>query len=327
MQFKFAIVIAVAAIVSLSLALAASSVGSGNKTASSNTPSLNPSRLQIVTSFYPMYEFTRAIAGDKGNVTTFVPIGDEPHDWEPTPQEIQNVQAANLFIYNGYGVESFIPSIANNTETFPHTTFVMASEGITTIAADVNNLPSNESKPTIAQGGRDPHVWNDPVLAQKEVRNIANAMEKADPANAEYYESNAVAYNLVLAKLDHDIGSNLSSCDTRTFVSFHNAFGYFTKRYNLTDYWLSGLAPDAEILPQDISRVEGAIKQSNVTIIFSEDLVDPNLANTLASDAGASVKILSPLEGVTPTELQKHVSFTDKWYENLDNLKIALKCK
>ncbi|MEO9321580.1 MAG: zinc ABC transporter substrate-binding protein [Nitrososphaera sp.] len=324
---SFGIAIAIAAVVALSAGVG-KPAGIGSNISNQTQNAAKGSRLTIVASFFPMYEFTSAVAGDRANVSSFIPIGDEPHGWEPTPQEIQKVQDSQLFVYNGYGMEAFIPNfLANGSDTFQHTTFVKASEGIPTIAADTSSLPEDEAKPMIAQGGQDPHIWNDPVLAQKEVRNIANAMEKADPANAQYYEANAQSYISKLAKLDSDVKSQLSNCQTHTFVSFHNAFSYFDRQYNLTDYWLSGLAPDSELSPQDLARVESAIKQNNVSVVFSEDLVDPKLAESLASDVGAQTKVLSPLEGIKPEEQQKGVTFLDKWYENLDNLKNALRCQ
>ncbi|MDE1766640.1 MAG: zinc ABC transporter substrate-binding protein [Thaumarchaeota archaeon] len=283
-------------------------------------------KIRVMASFFPMYEFARNVAGDKADVSVFIPIGEEPHGWEPPTRQVQDVQNSQLFIYNGAGVEAFIPTFLS-AENFPNTTFVRASQGIKMQDADVQHMDSDESGPVIAQGGKDPHVWNDPILAEQEVRTIGNAMEKADPANAKYYENNTDAYIGKLAKLDRDIRSGLADCQTRTFVSFHNAFNYFSQRYNLTDIWISGLAPEAEIAPQDLARVENTIKTNNVKTVFSEDLVDPKLAQTLAEDTGAQVRILSPLEGINKTEQKQGVTFLDKWYQNLDNLKEAMGCQ
>lgn len=285
------------------------------------------SKIKVIASFYPMYEFARNVAGDRADVSVFIPIGEEPHGWEPSTQAIQDVQNSQLFIYNGAGIEAFIPQFTS-TGNFPNTTFVRASEEITMQNADVTKLGSNEAKPIIEQGGKDPHVWNDPILAQQETRNIANAMEKADPANAQYYENNANAYIAKLAKLDQDIKSGLSNCKTHIFVSFHNAFNYFSQRYGLTDVWIYGIAPESELAPQDMEKVINIAKANNVKIIFSEDLVDPRLADTLATEVDAQVRILSPLEGLkNQTEQQKGITFLDKWYQNLDNLKVALECQ
>ncbi len=283
-------------------------------------------KLKVIASFFPMYEFAKNIGGKRADVSVFIPIGDEPHGWEPPTQQIAMVQNSQLFIYNGAGMESFIPSFLENG-SFPNTTFVKASEGIQMMDADVQHMDPSEAKPVIEQGGKDPHVWNDPVLAEKEVRNIASAMEKADPTDAQYYEANANSYIGKLDKLDHDIRSGLSDCKTRTFVSFHNAFNYFTQRYNLTDYWISGIAPEAEISPQDLAKVEDVARQNHAKVIFSEDLADPKLAETLAEDVNATTEILSPLEGINETEQKEGATFIGMWYQNLAALRDAMGCQ
>ncbi|MGI0026266.1 MAG: metal ABC transporter solute-binding protein, Zn/Mn family [Nitrosopumilaceae archaeon] len=302
-------------------------MASTNVSQQTNSPSVtSTTKLKVIASFFPMYEFTRNVAGDKADVSVFIPIGEEPHGWEPPTQQIQDVQNAQLFIYNGYGMEAFVPEFLS-TGNFPNTTFVKASQGIQVQDADVGLMDPGEAKSVIEQGGKDPHVWNDPILAQQEVRNIANAMEKADPTNAQYYETNANTYIAKLAKLDQDIKSGLSNCQTHTFVSFHNAFNYFSQRYNLTDVWVSGLAPEAEVSPQDLAKVENIAKENHVKIIFSEDLIDPKLAQSLATDVGATTRVLSPLEGINDTEQKEGITFIDKWYKNFDNLKAALECQ
>ncbi len=291
-----------------------------------NNANITSKKIQVIASFFPMYEFAKNIGGDKADVSIFIPIGQEPHGWEPPTQQIQDVQNSQLFIYNGAGMEAFIPGFLSGGN-FPNTTFVRASQGIEMQDADVQHMNQDEAGPVIAQGGKDPHVWNDPILAEQEVRNIGDAMKKVDPANAQYYENNTNVYIVKLDKLDKNIRSGLSNCKTHTFVSFHNAFNYFAQRYNLTDVWISGIAPEAEVAPQDIERVENIAKTDNTKIIFAEDLVDPKLAETLASDIGAQVRILSPLEGINESEQKEGITFIDKWYQNLDGLKAAMGCQ
>ena len=316
----------IASAIIIAVVIASTNLVASNTTnpAIQNSPS--PARLRVIASFFPMYEFARNVGGDRADVSVFIPIGEEPHGWEPPTQQIQNVQSSQLFIYNGAGMEAFIPSFLSGGN-FPNTTFVKASEGIQMQDADVQHMASDEAGPVIAQGGKDPHVWNDLILAEKEVRNIGDAMEKADPSNAKYYENNTVSYIAKLSKLDQDIRSGFANCKTHTFVSFHNAFNYFSQRYNLTNYWISGIAPEAEVSPQDLARVENIAKDNNVKIIFAEDLADPKLAQSLATDVNAQVKILSPLEGINDTEQKEGVTFIGKWYQNLDNLKEAMGCQ
>lgn len=313
-------------IATIIILLASSNLVQNNAKTGQAQNSTAQARLKVIASFYPMYEFAKNIGGDRADVSVLIPIGEEPHGWEPPTQQIQNIQDARLFIYNGAGIESFIPSLLEG-ESFQKTAFVKASQGIPMVDADAGALPSGETGQVIAQGGKDPHVWNDPVLAEQETRNIGNAMEKADPVNAKYYENNTEAYVAKLSRLDNDIRYGLAHCRTHTFVTFHNAFNYFAKRYNLTDIWISGIAPEAEISPQDLAKVEDYARENHVKTIFAEDMVDPKLAETLATDVGAQVRILSPLEGINETEQREGVTFIGKWYENLASLRDAMGCK
>lgn len=283
---------------------------------------VSASKLKVAASFFPLYEFARNVGGDKAEVYSFLPIGEEPHSWEPTIQQIEELKGTRLFIYNGAGMEAYISKFMESGE-FPNMTFAKASDGITLIKAD----SAEDDKEILAQGGMDPHIWNDPIFAEQEVTNIKLAMQKADPTNAQYYENNANAYIAKLSTLDNSIKTGLSNCKKDTFVSFHNAFNYFSNRYGIHDEWISGMAPEADVPPQDIQRVIQIAKDKDVKVIFSEDLVDPRLANTLANEVGAQVLVLSPLEGINQTEQQEEKTYLDKWYENLHNLRTALECQ
>jgi len=279
-------------------------------------------KLKVAASFFPLYEFARNIGGNKTEVYSFLPIGNEPHSWEPSIQQIEELKGTQLFVYNGAGMEAYLSKFMESGE-FPNMTFVKATDGITLLKAD----SAEDDKEILAQGGMDPHVWNDPILAEQEVTNIKNAMQKADPKNAQYYENNANEYIAKLASLDSSIKIGLSNCKKDTFVSFHNAFNYFSNRYGIHDVWITGIAPEADVPPQDIQKVIQIAKDKDVKVIFSEDLVDPRLANTLASEVGAQVLVLSPLEGINETEQQEGKTYLDKWYENLHNFRIALECQ
>ena len=310
------VAVAIAVITSI-VVLSNSNVSPQVNSQSSTTP-----KLKVAASFFPLYEFARNVGGDKADVFSFLPIGNEPHEWEPSIQEIESLKGTKLFIYNGAGMEAYISKFMESGE-FPNMTFAKASEGITLLKAD----SAEDDKEILAQGGMDPHVWNDPIFAEQEVTNIKIAMQKADPANAQYYEDNANAYIAKLSALDNSVKTGLSNCKKDTFVSFHNAFNYFSHRYGVHDVWISGMAPEADVPPQDIQRVIQIAKDKDVKVIFAEDLVDPRLANTLASEVGAQVLVLSPLEGINQTEQQEGKTYLDKWYENLHNLRTALECQ
>jgi zinc transport system substrate-binding protein len=156
---------------------------------------------------------------------------------------------------------------------------------------------------------------------------IKNAMIEADPQNTQYYETNANAYNEKLDSLDSKIRKELSNCKKDTFMPFHDAFSYFANRYGLKVFPLSGVAPESEATAAELKEFVDFVKEHQIKVIFSEDLVDPRLAEVLADEADAQVIILSPLEGLTNEDLAAGKTYLSKMEENLENLKVALECQ
>jgi zinc transport system substrate-binding protein len=178
----------------------------------------NHNKISVVASFFPIYEFTKAVGGNRIDLSSLIPFGSEPHDFDPTIQEIQKADSANLLVYNGASMEE--PWIHKLT---PQNT-VDTSKGITLLV--------NPNDPDI-KGPNDPHIWLNPILAIHQVQNIRDGLDKVDPKNAAYYNQNAQTFIGQLNKLDAAFKGNLSStnCAKRDFISFHQAFGYFAPQY------------------------------------------------------------------------------------------------
>jgi zinc transport system substrate-binding protein len=276
---------------------------------SSNT---NESRIKVVASFYPVYEFVKEIGGNKVDVTSLIPIGVEPHDFEPTIQQIQNAETADLVVYNGAGLEKWIDKINAKFK-------VEASQGL-------NLLMSND---TGNSGTYDLHVWLDPILAEMEVKNIRDALVKIDPANTQYYKANADGFIGKLNDLDYRIKTELATCNKKDFIAFHNAFTYFANRYGLNQHSVhQGLTPEGEVLPQRLQGVIELARDLGLHIVYSEDLVDPRSSEVIAQEIpNGKVLILSPIEGINSEEQRAGIGYLDKMNENVENLKIGLECQ
>lgn len=231
---------------------------------SSNT---NQSRIKVVASFYPIYEFVKEI-GNKVDVTSLIPIGVEPYDFKPTIQQIQNAKTSDLVVYNGAGLEKWID---NNNAKFK----VEASQGL-------NLLMSND---TGTSGTYDLHVWLDPILAEMEVENIRDALVKIDPANTQYYKTNADRFIGKLNDLDDRIKTELATCNKKDFIAFHNAFTYFTNRYGLNQHSIhQGLTPEGGVLPQRLQEVIELARDLGLHTVYSEDFVDPRSSEVIAQE-------------------------------------------
>ncbi|TBR10211.1 MAG: ABC transporter substrate-binding protein [Candidatus Nitrosotenuis sp.] len=273
-------------------------------------------KLNVVASFYPLYQFSKGVGGDKVDVSTLIPSGIEPHEWEPSPGDLVSLKHANVFVYNGVGMEPFIDRLIASEE-YKNTVFVESTKKIELIKITDENE---------ARFMNNPHVWLDPILAKQQVAEIKDAFSKADPSNADYYAQNADDYNAKLDALDAKIRSGLSDCKKDTFMPFHDAYPYFAKRYGLKSLPLSGISPDSEITSSELKKFVDYVKANHVQVIFDEELVDPRLAQVLADEAGAKVMVFSPLEGLTDDEIKAGMTYFDKMDENLQNIKVALEC-
>jgi len=261
----------------------------------------NNSKLQVISSFSPLYEFSKNVGQEKVDVVLLVPVGVEPHDWEPTAKDVQRMQKSDLIIINGIGFENWV---ANLQETNYSGKIVDTSNGIA-----IRN--SNDQK------YKDPHIWLNPVYAKIQVQNIAFAFSQSDPENQPYYQSNAAKYIEKLDLLDSKIRDELSGCD-RDFVSFHDAFSYFAEEYGLNQHTITSNYSHGEVTSKTLENIISTSRELNIKVIFSEETIDTRTSNIIANEIGGKVLILSPLEVLSD---QTYIS---KMTQNLENLKDAL---
>lgn len=286
------------------------SFADNDRTSGSISLNMNHPKLKIVSSFYPLLEFTKQIGGNRVEVSSLVPIGIEPHDFDPTIRQIQNAETADILIYNGAGLEKWIEKINVKSK-------VDASQNLSLLNSN------GEDK----SGMYDPHVWLDPVLAKGQVESIRNALMNADPLNAKYYSENANKFIEKLDKLDDDMRGELLDCKKHDFISFHNSFSYFAKRYGLNQHSIYGLSPEGEILPQKLQQIIQLAKDKALSAIYSESLIDPRFANVVAEEIpNGKVMVLSPIEGINQKEQNQGIGYLDKMYENIKSLRIGLEC-
>jgi zinc transport system substrate-binding protein len=275
-------------------------------------------KLQIVTTFYPMYYFTQKVAGSSANVELLIPNGAEPHDWEPTAKDMAKIQDADLFIYNSRYFESWTEKVLKSIND-SSLTVVEASKGIELM----NALESEEEHHSDHASSKDPHVWLSPVLAQQEVDTIAKAIEKLDPNNKNQYEKNAENFKSQLANLDHLYKETIDQAKKKEFVTQHAAFGYLAKQYGLTQIPIAGLSPDVEPTLGKLKELAEVTKKKNVKVIYFEGLTSSKVAQTLANEIGAKTEVLNPLEGLTKEEQEKGLDFIDVMKNNLEALKLS----
>lgn len=266
------------------------------------------SRLQVITSFYPLYEFSQKVSQNKADVILLVPPGVEPHDWEPTIQDVQLMQNSDLIVINGVGFEDWIHDLE---ELNFQGIVVDTSKGIIT----KHNENFEQTEHDHKEG--DPHIWLNPVMVKAQVQNIADAFSKYDPTNSEFYQKNAIKYIEELNLLDSKIKNELSQC-SNDFIAFHDAFSYFAEEYGLTQHTIVASSPNSEATARTIENVITTAKNLDTKIIFTEEMTDTRTSQIIANEIGGKVLVLSPME------VQTEGDYISRMSENLENLKEAL---
>lgn len=276
---------------------------------------LTSTKITVTTSFYPLYFFTSEITKDRVDVYNITPAGAEPHDYEPTAQDMKRIEDSKLLIMNGGKLEPWgdnVKSLLSGSKT-----------AVVSVGESVATEELVEDGATI----RDPHVWLSPKLAKIQVASILASVIVADPINANFYENNA---NTLLAKLDNldqKYTMGLNNCQLSSIVTAHAAFGYLAREYSLLQVAISGLSPDTEPSAKELAEVTSYVKKNNIGYIFFETLVSPKLAETIARETGARTLVLNPLEGLSDQEISAGKNYFTEMENNLKNLQTALQCR
>ena len=297
----------------------AQSTGAG--TAAAQESGADPEKLQVMASFYPMYDFAQKIGGEYVSVTDMVPAGTEPHDWEPAAKDIAALENADVFVYSGAGLEYWAEDILQTLQNEALVT-VEASKGITLLTAEEEG--AHEEDDGHDHGEYDPHVWLDPMKAKEEMANIRDAFSEADPAHAAEYAANYETYAEKLDALDTEYRETLAKCSKKEIVVSHEAFGYLCGAYDITQMGIEGLMPDSEPDPARMAEITDFVRAHEVRVIFSEELVSEKVAQTIAKETGAEVETLNPLEGLSEAELAAGADYFSVMEDNLAKLAAAL---
>lgn len=259
----------------------------------------------VYASFYPMYDLAEKAAGDLAEVRCLIPDGTEPHDWEPSPQDIIGLKNSDLFFYSGAGFETWAEQIINQTGG--------------------GNMLAVETSAGIELTGEsgDPHVWLSPKIAKRQFDAMCAALASVDPANADGYAKNRERWDEEFDRLDEEY-SALRDMPRKTIVVTHEAFGYLCADYGLTQLAAVGYSPDAEPDPGSMARLVEAARENGVTTVFYEELSSSASAKAIAGEIGAKTVPLSPLEGLSNEQRENGDDYFSVMRKNLEALKEAL---
>jgi zinc transport system substrate-binding protein len=262
--------------------------------------------LTVVAGFYPLEWAAQRVAGDRADVSSLTPPGTEAHDLELAPQDVAAVAEADLLVY----LEGFQPALdeaAQNEAADTAWDAGRAADLTLTAEEHAHEGETAEEHAEHAEDGEegeegeatDPHFWLDPVRLASVGDALAGRLAEADPDGAATYEQNAAALRTDLEALDAEMQAGLAGCAVDTLVTGHDAFGYLGDRYGLEVVGISGLSPSAEPSPAAQAEISELVRERGVTTVYTETLVDPAVAETVATEAGVRTAVLDPIEGLT----------------------------
>ena len=353
-------VVALGATLMLAAGMSACSALKSESSSSASAPhTIAPGKtLTVSTSFYPIQFLAEAIGGKLVKVSTVTPSNVEPHDFELSGKETAELGKADLIAY----VPGFQPSLDKAVKEVGSGPTVVdlskpanlvhhegvekehehgeeAADGASATASAAATAQASEAEHDEhgehshdehghAEGDQghdgdlDPHFWLDPDRMVKVAEALEASFAKIDPANANDYKAGLDKLKTALTNLDNQYKQGLTSCQHKTFITSHAAFGYMAERYGLTQASISGIDPEAEPSPAEMANIKSVVEKTGVKTIFTEELVSDAPAKAIAAETGAETSVLSPLESKP-----ERGDYTDAMTTNLDRLKSAMVCK
>ena len=287
-------------------------------------PQTQTDQLKIVSTIFPGYDFARTIAGDNADVTMLIYPGSEIHSYEPSPQDIINIQDSDVFIYVGGESEAWVEKIIANLDT-NHTKIVRMMDAVDLVKEELveGMEPEHEDEDEVEY---DEHVWTSPLNAIKIVESIRDALVNADPQNANFYQTAAADYTKQLTQLDSDIRATLSDTAHHTLI-FGDRFPlrYFVEEYNLQYYAaFPGCSDQTEASTATLTFLINKIKSENIKYIFTIELSNQAVARTIATETGAEILEFHSLHNISKSDFDSGKTYLQIMHQNLTNLKRAL---
>lgn len=283
----------------------------------------------IYASFYPIYNLTKQIAGDKFEVKSFNSLTTESHDFEPSAKEIAELSKSQLIFMNGAGMEDWKDDVNETIDI----SMVDTSESLDLIKADHDHEDAEDHDHEDAEdhdheegehhhhhGEFDPHTWLSPVNAKAQAKVIADKLSEIDPANKDYYQKN---YEKIAKEFDEIINEykeKFAKVENNKFIVPHEAFGYVARDFNLEQIPLSSLTSTADPDAKVMKEVTDLAKKDAIKTVFFEKGGSDKAAKTIAEEIGADTLPLSTMEFASEEEIEKEVTIQEIIKENLENI-------
>ncbi|HEM4954826.1 TPA: zinc ABC transporter substrate-binding protein AdcA [Streptococcus suis] len=285
----------------------------GNSTASED------GKLNIVTTFYPVYEFTKQVAGDEANVDLLVKAGTEVHGYEPSAKDIARIQEADAFVYENENMETWVHDVEGSIDT-EKVNVISATEGMLLLPGGEEEHEGHDHSEEGHSHAYDPHVWLSPERAITLVENIRDSLVAKYPEKKDAFETNAAAYIEKLDALDAKYSETLSAAKQKYFVTQHTAFAYLALDYGLKQVSITGVAADEDPTPSRLAELTEYINKYGIKYIYFEENASKSVAETLAKETGVQLDVLNPLESLTDEDMKNGKDYISVMEDNLTAL-------
>ncbi|HEM5989473.1 TPA: zinc ABC transporter substrate-binding protein AdcA [Streptococcus suis] len=281
-----------------------------------NSTTSEDGKLNIVTTFYPVYEFTKQVAGDEANVDLLVKAGTEVHGYEPSAKDIARIQEADAFVYENENMETWVHDVEKSLDT-TKVNVISATEGMLLLPGGEKEHEGHDHSEEGHSHAYDPHVWLSPERAITLVENIRDSLVAKYPEKKDAFETNAAAYIEKLDTLDAKYSETLSAAKQKYFVTQHTAFAYLALDYGLKQVSITGVAADEDPTPSRLAELTEYINKYGIKYIYFEENASKSVAETLAKETVVQLDVLNPLESLTDEAMKNGEDYISVMEDNL----------
>lgn len=278
--------------------------------------------LKVYTSIYPMDFVVSEVGGELVSVESIVPLGTDPHDYEPSMKTIADIGKADLFVYNGVGLETWAEKVSNELDEKK-----VIEAGSYVELLDMNGEHEeehHEDEEEHGHGDKDPHIWlsfeNMDIIASE----VQKKLSELDPENSEKYRQNYESLSKELEELDRRYREELEARTSSTILVSHSAFGYLADEYGIEQLSVTGVSPNSEPSPKTLSNLIDISKEKNLKYIYFETLASPKSVEMISEEANLEPAVLNPIGGLTEENIENDENYITLMEENLENLKKEL---
>jgi zinc transport system substrate-binding protein len=287
----------------------------------------------VVATIFPQYDFARAIAGDKAELTMLLRPGTESHSYDPTPQDILKIQNCDIFIYGGGESDEWVDGVLESMDT-SKMTIISLIDCVDAVEEEIVEGMQEEEEEEGEEGEEgheheeeyDEHVWTSPANAGKIVRKISDALSEADPSNAASYKANADDYLNKLDGLDAAFRDVVKSAARKTLIFGDRfPFRYFADAYGLKYFAaFPGCSTETEASAATVAFLIDKVKAEKIPVVFHIELSNEKIADTICEATGAKKLMLHACHNITRDDFQRGLTYLDIMTANVGALKEAL---